>query len=271
VKAGVRRSPRSIGLTSIPGRVSDEPQVAAQEGLNPPPAQQALEPGGDAGQDAGLRARLEAGLQALAIAATPQQREHLLAYLALIARWNRVYNLTAVREPQAMLTQHLLDSLAVWPPLQRVEAGRGQGPGPGLRVLDVGSGAGLPGVVLAIMGPDLRVTCVDAVGKKAGFVRQVAAELGLSNLQALHARVEQLPVATGYDVITSRAFASLADFVQISQPVLAPGGVWMAMKGQQPDDELAGLPPGIEMFHVEPLQVPGLDARRCLVWMRRSG
>jgi 16S rRNA (guanine527-N7)-methyltransferase len=206
----------------------------------------------------------------LAIAATPQQRQQLLAYLALIARWNRVYNLTAVREPQAMLTQHLLDSLAVWPPLQRIEAGSRQGPGPGLRVLDVGSGAGLPGVVLAIMGPHLRVTCVDAVGKKAGFVRQVAAELGLSNLHALHARVEQLPVATGYDVITSRAFASLADFVQVSRPLLATDGVWMAMKGQRPDDELAALPPGVEMFHVEPLQVPGLDAQRCLVWMRRA-
>lgn len=270
MKAGVRRPPWPTGgLTSFPGSVSDEPRAAAQEGFDPSPVR-TPEPGRDDGRDASLQARLEAGLQTLAIEANPQQRQQLLAYLALIARWNRVYNLTAVREPQAMLTQHLLDSLAVWPPLQRVEAGRTQGPGPGLRVLDVGSGAGLPGVVLAIMGPDLRVTCVDAVGKKAGFVRQVAAELGLSNLHALHARVEQLPLATGFDVITSRAFASLADFVRVSQPLLAPGGVWMAMKGQRPDDELAALPPGVEMFHVEPLQVPGLDARRCLVWMRRA-
>ncbi len=243
--------------------------MAAREAFDPSPAPE-LGPERDSDQDANLLARLEAGLQALAIAATPQQRQQLLAYLALIARWNRVYNLTAVRDPQAMLTQHLLDSLAVWPPLQRIEAAHRRGPGPGLRVLDVGSGAGLPGVVLAIMGPDLQVTCVDAVGKKAGFVRQVAAELGLSNLQALHARVEQLPVVTGYDVITARAFASLADFVQLSQPLLATDGVWMAMKGQRPDDELATLPLGVEMFHVEPLQVPGLEARRCLVWMRRA-
>lgn len=265
------------------GSTAGEPRAAAGEGFKPSPPQppRGLEPGREASEDAkldaglegGLEAGLEAGLQELAIPATPQQRQQLLGYLALIARWNRVYNLTAVRDPQAMLTQHLLDSLAVWPPLQRIEMGCRQGPGsgPGLRVLDVGSGAGLPGVVLAIMGPDLRVSCVDAVGKKAGFVRQVAAELGLSNLQALHARVEQLPLATSYDVITSRAFASLADFVQVSQPLLAPGGVWMAMKGQRPDDELAALPSGVEMFHVEPLQVPGLDARRCLVWMRRSG
>ena len=267
----MRRPPRPAGLTSFPGSTSDALRATAQEVFDPSPAR-APGPGHDDGQDASLQARLEAGLQALAIAATPQQRQQLLAYLALIARWNRVYNLTAVREPQAMLTQHLLDSLAVWPLLRRIEAELGQGPGsgPGLRVLDVGSGAGLPGVVLAIMGPDLRVTCVDAVGKKAGFVRQVAAEIGLPNLQALHARVEQLPVTTGYDVITSRAFASLADFVRVSRPLLAPYGVWMAMKGQRPDDELAALPPGVEMFHVEPLQVPGLDARRCLVWMRRA-
>ena len=135
------------------------------------------------------------------------------------------------------------------------------------RVLDVGSGGGLPGVVWAIALPDLELHCVDTVGKKAAFVRQVAAELRLPNLKAEHARVESLkgPAA---DVVTSRAFASLADFVRLTAHLLAPGGVWMAMKGKRPDDEIAALPATAAMFHVEPLTVPGLDAERCLVWLR---
>jgi 16S rRNA (guanine527-N7)-methyltransferase len=132
----------------------------------------------------------------------------------------------------------------------------------------------LPGVVLATVAPALQVTCVDAVGKKAGFVRQVAAELGLANLRAQHARVEALATpepGAGFDVITSRAFASLADFVRASELQLAPGGVWMAMKGQVPEEEMAVLPEWVEVFHVEQLVVPGLAAQRCLVWMRRRG
>jgi len=196
---------------------------------------------------------------ALGLDVTPAQVEALERYLALLQRWNSTYNLTAVRDPAQMLTQHLADCLAVVKPLaERLPAGR---------VLDVGSGGGLPGVVLAILGWD--VTCVDTVGKKAAFIRQVAAELRLPRLQAQHARVEQLKVAP-FDVVTSRAFSSLADFVTLTSALLKPGGCWMAMKGRVPDEEIAVLPAGVEVFHVEHLTVPGLDAQRCLVWMRQA-
>lgn len=186
----------------------------------------------------------------------------LEAYLGLLAKWNAAYNLTAVRDPAQMRTQHLADCLAVIEPLRRhLGAGRPA------RILDVGSGGGLPGVVLAIADPAWDVTCVDAVGKKAAFVRQVAGELALLNLHAEHARVESLE-AVPFDVIASRAFSALPDFIRLTRPLLADGGVWVAMKGKRPDDELAALPPDVEVFHVEPLVVPGLDAERCLVWMR---
>lgn len=198
---------------------------------------------------------------AVGLSPQPAQAQALLKYLDLLLHWNATYNLTAVRERSAMLTQHLADCLAVVRPVER-ELPQG-------RVLDVGSGGGLPGVVLAIMLPALDLTCVDTVGKKAAFVRQVAGTLKLQNLHAVHARVESLAEAP-FDLITSRAFASLADFTQLSGCLLAPGGKWMAMKGKQPDVELAALPSGIDVFHVEPLTVPGLDAERCLVWMRAS-
>ena len=140
------------------------------------------------------------------------------------------------------------------------------------QILDVGSGGGLPGVVLAITMPDVMVNCVDAVGKKAAFVRQVAAELGLQKLHAHHSRVEDLKPAgskaAGYDLITSRAFASLADFTTWTAHLLAPGGVWVAMKGQPPVEEIQALGGRLNMFHVEPLAPPGTAAQRCLVWMR---
>lgn len=187
----------------------------------------------------------------------------LIGYLALLERWNRVYNLTAVREPGEMLTRHLLDCLAVLPALVRHAAGRP------LRILDVGSGAGLPGVVLALVQADWDVSCVDAVAKKATFIRQAGAEFSLGNLHALHARIEVMKVPQGgFDVIASRAFSSLADLVTLTRRHLAPEGVWMAMKGKRPDEELLALPPDICVFHVEPLQLPGLDAQRCLIWLR---
>lgn len=198
---------------------------------------------------------------ALGLTPSPVQSRNLLKYLDLLLHWNATYNLTAVRERPAMLTQHLADCLAVVRPVQYVAA-RG-------RLLDVGSGGGLPGVLLAIMLPALEVTCVDSVGKKAAFIRQAAATLGLQNLYAVHARVEALAV-TPFDLITSRAFASLTDFTSVSRNLLAPGACWMAMKGKRPDAEIAALPAGIEVFHVEPLPVPGLDAERCLIWMRLS-
>jgi 16S rRNA (guanine527-N7)-methyltransferase len=195
------------------------------------------------------------------LAPTEAQLQQLQAYLALLQRWNSTYNLTAVRDPAEMLTHHLADCLAVLKPLTAAL--------PAGRVLDVGSGGGLPGAVLAIMCPALQVSCVDTVGKKAAFIRQVAAELRLPNLHAEHARVEQLK-RPPFDLITSRAFASLLDFTTLTRPLLAEGGVWMAMKGRAPDDEVAALPAGVAVFHVEPLAVPGLDAQRCLVWMRRQ-
>jgi 16S rRNA (guanine527-N7)-methyltransferase len=204
------------------------------------------------------------GLERLGLALGADQVDQLLAYLALLQKWNRVYNLTAVRDPAEMLTHHLLDSLAAVGPLRRHTGGRP------LRLLDVGSGGGLPGVVIAIICPELDVSCVDAVGKKAAFIQQAAATLKRPNLRGLHARVETLGVGqgAGFDVITSRAFASLVDFTAWSRPALSPGGVWMAMKGKHPAEEIAALPPDVAMFHVEQLAVPGLDAERCIVWMK---
>ena len=206
---------------------------------------------------------LRGACSALGLAVSESQVAQLLAYLALLERWNATYNLTAVRDPVAMLTQHLVDCLAVVPPfLRRL----GDVPA---RVLDVGSGGGLPGVVLAVMLRNCDVTCVDSVGKKAAFVRQAAGALGLANLHALHNRVEQLK-AQPFDVITARAFASLADLVALTRAALAPGGCWAAMKGRDPADEITALPADVAVFHVEPLVVPGLDAQRCLVWMQRA-
>ena len=213
--------------------------------------------------DAALQLALREGCKALGLELGEAQLQKLLAYLALLQKWNRVYNLTAVRDPMQMLHHHLLDSLAAVAPLRREL--RAHGHASGARVLDVGSGGGLPGAVIAICCPDLQVTCVDAVVKKVAFIRQVAVSLGQGNLQAVHARVEQLP--GHFDVVCSRAFAALPDFVAWTRALLAPNGFWMAMKGQHPADEIAALPDQARVFHVEQLQVPGLDASRCIVWM----
>jgi 16S rRNA (guanine527-N7)-methyltransferase len=204
------------------------------------------------------------GLVRLGLTLTAPQVDQLMAYLALLQKWNRVYNLTAVRDPGEMLTHHLLDSLAAVIPLRRQAAGRA------LRLLDVGSGGGLPGVVIAITCPELDVSCVDTVGKKAAFIQQAAATLKLPHLHGVHARVETLRAdeGAGFDVIASRAFASLVDFTAWSRAALNPGGVWMAMKGKDPVDEIAALPEDVAVFHVEPLSVPGLDAERCIVWLK---
>ena len=213
-----------------------------------------------------LDPQLRSGLTALNLTLTEPQVAALMAYLALIQKWNKVYNLTAVRDPQEMLTHHLLDSLAVIAPLRRQLETMAQTSVGGWRLLDVGSGAGLPGVVIAICCPDIRVDCVDTVGKKAAFIQQAAVTLKLANLRGVHARVESL--TESYQVISSRAFASLLDFTSWSRQALAEQGIWMAMKGKHPADELAALPSDIQMFHVEPLTVPGLDAERCLLWLR---
>ena len=220
-----------------------------------------------------MEENLRAGLRALALDLNDTQIHQLLDYQDLIGKWTRVYNLTAVRDPAEMMTHHLLDSLAAIAPLGRHLAETAEADpaalGQGSRLLDVGSGAGLPGVVIAICCPTVAVTCVDTVAKKAAFIKQAALALKLANLTGLHARVES--IEKPFDVICSRAFASLPDFTQWSTGALAPGGVWMAMKGKQPVDELAALQRSIEVFHVEQLKVPGLDAERCVVWMRKAG
>jgi 16S rRNA (guanine527-N7)-methyltransferase len=207
-----------------------------------------------------LEAELRSGLDTLGLSLDDGQIQQCLDYLALIGKWNKVYNLTAVREPAEMVTHHLLDSLAVVLPLRRQTLGQP------VQLLDVGSGAGLPGVVIAICCPDIRVTCVDTVHKKAAFVQQAAAALKLPNLHGLHARVESL--SQPFDIVCSRAFASLNDFVTWSRGALGGEGVWLAMKGKRPDDEIAALPTDVRVFHVEQLSVPGLQAQRCIVWMR---
>lgn len=217
---------------------------------------------GDATAD--VRRIADAAAQ-LDVALTEHQAGQLADFLDLLAKWNGVYNLTALRTREQMFTHHLLDSLAVVAPLRRHLQQAGN---PMARLLDVGAGAGLPGVVIAVCCPELQVDCVDAVEKKVAFVRQAAAALDLANLHAIHARVETL--TDRYDLISARAFASLADLVALSIAALAEGGVWLAMKGKRPDDEIAALPEAIDVFHVEPLQVPGLHAERCLVWMRKK-
>ena len=217
--------------------------------------------------EAGIVQGLSLGIESLSLnVAEPQQRQ-LLSYMALIQKWNKVYNLTALRQAQEILTHHLLDSLsAVSPLLGHIAKTKGDA-NAGIELLDVGSGGGLPGVVIAICCPNIRVTCVDTVSKKAAFVQQVAASLRLSNLRGVHARVESLTAP--YDVVCSRAFASLPDFVSWSAAALSDGGVWMAMKGKLPEAEMAALPSFAEVFHVEQLQVPGLEADRCMVWMKK--
>jgi 16S rRNA (guanine527-N7)-methyltransferase len=209
---------------------------------------------------------LRAGLAELHLSLSDDQVQALLDYQTLIGKWNKVYNLTAVRDPAEMLTHHLLDSLAAVAPLQKHLQGRGLS---AASLLDVGAGAGLPGVVLAICFPTLAVTCVDTVGKKAAFIKHVSLALGLSNLTGLHARVET--ITQPFDVICSRAFASLSDFTVWSQAALAPGGAWMALKGKHPAEELSMLPPDVAVFHVEPLAVPGLAAERCIIWLQKVG
>ncbi len=210
---------------------------------------------------ASLARGLQQGLVALDLHLGERPTQQLLGYIDQLQKWNRVYNLTAVREPGQMLIQHLLDCLAVVNPLQtRVPQAK--------TLLDVGAGGGLPSVILAIACPELQVVAVDAVAKKTAFIQSVAHSLGLSNLQSKHARVETLDQT--FDVVCSRAYASLADFVTSSQRCLAPRGYWMAMKGALPADEIRDLPKDVELVKTETLSVPDLDAQRCLVWMRQK-
>lgn len=210
-----------------------------------------------------LTRTLKEGAQAMGLALSAAQIDKLMAYQALLAKWNKVYNLTALRDPAQMVTHHLLDSLSA------VSAFAGA-----QRVLDVGAGGGLPGIVLAIWAaeaqPQMQITLVDTVSKKTAFLNQVKAQLHLGNVTVLHARVEQLPVEQQYDVITSRAFAELKDFVTWSNHLLQQGGKYIALKGVLPQEEIDRLPAGWKVQQVQPLRVPGLDAERHLIFMERT-
>ena len=212
-----------------------------------------------------LESKLRDGVQQLGLTLDDAQLGLLMAFLDLLQKWNKVYNLTSVRDPQEMLTHHLLDSLAAVPPLQRYLAGQGLAEP---KLLDVGSGGGLPAVVFAICLPQLDVSCVDTVGKKVAFIQQVAASLRLRNLRGIQSRVEGL--TQSYDVVSCRAFAALQDFTAWSAQTLKADGMWLAMKAKRPDDELALLPASVQVLNIEPLSVPGLDAERCIVWMRHA-
>lgn len=212
--------------------------------------------------------RLRAAASALRLDVAESQEQTLLAYLEQLRRWNRAYNLTAVRDPGQMLVQHLFDSLVIIPSIQKILYKNTVNP----IIVDVGAGAGLPGVVLATMCPQATVHCVDTVEKKATFIRHVAGVLRLPNLQAHHARVEQLP-PFGADLVVSRAFASLADFANLAGRHVGGQGHLLAMKGREPIDEIAELSSTTSwrVRHIEALQVPELDAQRCLVWLTEQG
>jgi len=206
---------------------------------------------------------LAAGVAALRIDLPADAQSRLLDYVELLAKWNRTYNLTAIREPARMITHHVLDALAILPHLPSRA---------GLRVLDVGSGGGVPGMPLAIARPDLHVTLLDANSKKTTFLTQAAIELGASKVRVATARVEAYRPDAPFDVVVSRAFSELADFAAGAARHVAPDGVLAAMKGVHPDEELAQLPPDIDVLGVPAVAVPGLDADRHLVLMRpRSG
>lgn len=214
--------------------------------------------------DSALATLIERQSDALGLSLTAGQQDALLRYVGLLHKWNATYNLTAIRDPAQMVVQHLGDSLSVVEPLRQYSKLAHVA-----TILDAGSGAGLPGVILAVVFPQTEVLCVDSVRKKTSFVSQVASELKISNLHSVHARLEQMASAQ-FDLIATRAFASLPDMISATRHLLAPGGAWMAMKGKSPHEELRNMPSDIEVFHVEQVAVPGLDAERCLVWMRRK-
>jgi 16S rRNA (guanine527-N7)-methyltransferase len=206
-----------------------------------------------------LAAELEAGIKALSLDLNEKQTGQLLDYLALLSKWNSVYNLTSVRDPRQMVTHHLLDSLAAVPAF----AGSHQ-------VLDVGAGGGLPGIVLAIARPDLSVSLIDTVHKKTAFLKQVKAELGLANVTVYTAKVQEVAVPALFDTITSRAFADLSDFVNWSGHLLEQGGRFIALKGVAPPEEQQRLPAAWKVSALQPLTVPGLNAERHLVFIEKA-
>lgn len=213
--------------------------------------------------------RLIEALSALSLTATPSQQAALLEYLSQLLRWNKTYNLTAIRNPEQALVHHIFDSLSLVPSICSVINAQSS---PMPMIVDVGSGGGLPGVILAIMLPGVRITCIDAVEKKTMFIRQMAGVLTLKNLTAQHARIETLEPLQSM-IVTSRAFASLEDFARLAGPHVREGGYLLAMKGRSPDEEIEALQAlnAWSVKVVQPLIVPELDSQRCLVWMQRKG
>lgn len=209
--------------------------------------------------ESALHAGIEAGCRALRLTLDSAALERLVAYVALLSKWNRVYNLTAVRDPRQMVVRHILDSLAVLPYL-------GDG-----RLLDVGSGAGLPGVPLAIARPALQVTLLDSNAKKIRFLRQVAGELALHNVDVVQARMQEYQPERAFDMVISRAVSDLGELYRLSRHLLADGGRMLFMKGVLPEAEMAAFAPQRATLHCEPLRVPGLDAERHLLWLDKQG
>lgn len=211
-----------------------------------------------------LQAKLAAGLGEMGLQLTQQQQQKLLEYVALIYKWNQVHNLTAVRDPLEMVTLHILDSLSLLPFLNGLFVD-------GKRLLDVGAGAGLPSIPLAICLPELQVTAIDAVQKKVSFMRQAKAQLGLNNFQVIHGRIEQQKVPSKdmpekFELITSRAFSEIGLFVKLTKHLLAEGGQWLAMKGVIPQHEFEKS--GIQPTEIKVLKVAGLDAERHLIVLK---
>ena len=206
-----------------------------------------------------LQAQIAAGCRSLPLALGATALAQLADYVGLLAKWSKVYNLTAVRQPRHMVTRHVLDSLAVVPFL--IDGS----------LLDVGTGAGLPGVPIAIARPDLAVTLLDANAKKLRFVRQAVAELGLANVEVVQARMQEYQPGRAFDMVISRAVSSLEELYRQSRHLLAARGRMLFMKGALPEEELAVFAPGREMLHIERLDIPGLDAERHLLWLDKQG
>ncbi|MGH8398082.1 MAG: 16S rRNA (guanine(527)-N(7))-methyltransferase RsmG [Gammaproteobacteria bacterium] len=204
------------------------------------------------------RQLLAPGLIQLGVELPDDGAVKLLTFIELLVKWNAAYNLTAVREPTEMVSKHLLDSLTLAPYLH------------GKSILDVGTGAGLPGIPLAIALPDRHFTLLDSNGKKTRFLTHAATALGLKNVDVVQVRAEDYRPKEPFDTVTSRAFASLADFLELTVHLCTPGGYWLAMKGEPPDDELRALPAGFRLVALHPVHVPGLDAQRCVVKIERQ-
>lgn len=205
-----------------------------------------------------LTGMLREGVKSLPLTISNEQIDKMIDYLTLLSKWNSVYNLTSVRDPREMVKQHLLDSLSAAHAFKDAK-----------NVLDVGSGGGLPGMILAITYPEIRISMIDTVHKKTAFLNQAKTELGLSNVTVHTGRVEQLQVAQKFDVITSRAFSELSNFVNWSGHLLADEGLFIAMKGVSPDQEIERLPTGWKVESIEPLRVPGLEVERHLIFIRK--